>query len=311
MKAAKKLDIFPKANEDVKGKTQSGGIVTIVGMVIMFFLLVSEFAEYINPPREHTVSVDVTYQKAEIPISFSISFFDMNCSDVKVDIVDEDGDIAGKIDYLRKLPVAADRIYGSFFRPWLRTGSAELTGCAVSGHIVVPKSKGNIHVAAGATHSQQHSDHKHHIHRLAPQNFVGKFNVSHTIAFFQVGPHFPLKGDTLNGAQFVHLEKQVQYVYFMKFVPTLYESGGSTISSYQYSVSQHKKLVDFTASSFPLPGLFFKWEISPFMVKISENYSFSRFLTRVCAVIGGVFVVIGLVYKVTRAVYSAAKPKRN
>lgn len=47
-----------------------------------------------------------------------------------------------------------------------------------------------------------------------------------------------------------------------------------------------------------LPGVFFVYDFSSFLVRKTEEAtqpSFLRFLTRICAVVGGVFTVAGLI----------------
>lgn len=45
-----------------------------------------------------------------------------------------------------------------------------------------------------------------------------------------------------------------------------------------------------------MPGVFFSYEISPLMVKYTEKKeSFGHFATNICAIIGGVFTVAGLI----------------
>ena len=45
-----------------------------------------------------------------------------------------------------------------------------------------------------------------------------------------------------------------------------------------------------------LPGLFFIYELSPFMVQVTETgVPFTHFLTSVCAIVGGVFTIAGIV----------------
>lgn len=45
-----------------------------------------------------------------------------------------------------------------------------------------------------------------------------------------------------------------------------------------------------------MPGVFFQYELSPLMVKYTERRrSLGHFLTTVCAIIGGVYTVAGLV----------------
>ena len=45
-----------------------------------------------------------------------------------------------------------------------------------------------------------------------------------------------------------------------------------------------------------LPGVFFMYDLSPIMVEYTEvRKSFAHFLTGVCAIIGGVFTVAGII----------------
>ena len=45
-----------------------------------------------------------------------------------------------------------------------------------------------------------------------------------------------------------------------------------------------------------LPGVFFIYDISPIKVKFTEKQqSFTYFLTSLCAIVGGVFTVAGIV----------------
>ena len=48
-----------------------------------------------------------------------------------------------------------------------------------------------------------------------------------------------------------------------------------------------------------MPGVFFSYELAPVMVKYTEkDKSFGHFATGLCAIIGGVFTVAGLVDKI-------------
>lgn len=45
-----------------------------------------------------------------------------------------------------------------------------------------------------------------------------------------------------------------------------------------------------------LPGMFVYYELSPIMVKMEEQYrSTMHFLTSVCAIVGGLFTVAGII----------------
>jgi len=101
--------------------------------------------------------------------------------------------------------------------------------------------------------------------------------------------------------------------YLLKLVPIVFEKdGGREVKSFEFSVTEQKKRMTLGARTFPLPGVFFKWEISPFMVKYSEKGSgFARFLTRICAITGGIFVILGIVYRASRNAYFVLKEKES
>lgn len=65
-----------------------------------------------------------------------------------------------------------------------------------------------------------------------------------------------------------------------------------------------------------LPGVFFNYDLSPIRVRIEERRrSFLHFLTRVCAIVGGIFTVMGvvdrLVEKAVAGVVATARGKRK
>lgn len=81
----------------------------------------------------------------------------------------------------------------------------------------------------------------------------------------------------------------------IQLVPTIYENwNGDVTEGYQYSVTTSNKYLVPGSSSFPLPGVFIKWDISPFVIQYVETgRSFAHLLTRLCAITGGTFVVLG------------------
>lgn len=86
------------------------------------------------------------------------------------------------------------------------------------------------------------------------------------------------------------------FQYFIKIVPTVYEDiYGSVISTNQFSVTEHQRGIA-VGSHGGLPGVFFSYELSPIMVKFTEfRQSLAHFLTSMCAIIGGIFTIAGLV----------------
>jgi len=178
-----------------------------------------------------------------------------------------------------------------------KMSSQQGEGCQVYGYLLVNKVAGNFHVAPGKSFQQHHM----HVHDLQPFKDM-KFNLSHTIIRLSFGKEFPGIVNPLDNVT-KGLEREEgsaavgMYQYFVKIVPTIYEGlGGRLINTNQFSVTEHFKNVAREGSSHGLPGLFFMYELSPIMVKFTEERkSFTHFLTGVCAIIGGVFTVAGII----------------
>jgi len=82
-------------------------------------------------------------------------------------------------------------------------------------------------------------------------------------------------------------------------VPTNYETlDGKVLKTNQFAVTQHFRNLDQGAGR-GLPGVFVFYDLSPIMCTFKETQpSFTAFLTSVCAIVGGVFTVAGIVDKV-------------
>ncbi|KAI3770214.1 hypothetical protein L6452_01339 [Arctium lappa] len=85
------------------------------------------------------------------------------------------------------------------------------------------------------------------------------------------------------------------YQYFIKVVPTICTNiRGYKIQSNQFSVTEHYKSPEIGRRS--LPGVFFFYDLSPIKVTFTETHaSFLHFMTNVCAIVGGIFTVAGIV----------------
>uniref|UniRef100_A0A674N7W2 Endoplasmic reticulum-Golgi intermediate compartment protein n=1 Tax=Takifugu rubripes TaxID=31033 RepID=A0A674N7W2_TAKRU len=145
-------------------------------------------------------------------------------------------------------------------------------GCQVYGVLEVNKVAGNFHFAPGKSFQQSHVHGKSHFSCL-------------------VETHLSL-WDPQKG-----FSSSMMYQYFVKIVPTIYvKTDGEVLKTNQFSVTRHEKVANGLIGDQGLPGVFVLYELSPMMVKFTEKHrSFTHFLTGVCAIIGGVFTVAGLI----------------
>ncbi|GAM20914.1 hypothetical protein SAMD00019534_040890 [Acytostelium subglobosum LB1] len=175
-------------------------------------------------------------------------------------------------------------------------------GCQVYGQILVNKVAGNFHFAPGKSFQNHHM----HVHDI--QSFKGTFNMSHTINRLSFGFDFPGIKNPLDGVTKTEIAGTGMFQYYIKVVPTTYEGiSGHVIATNQYSVTEHYRLLGKQGEELSgLPGLFFMYDLSPIMMRVVEtSRSFATFLTRVCAIIGGVFTVAGIfdsfIYQTTKS----------
>lgn len=180
-------------------------------------------------------------------------------------------------------------------------------GCNIYGFLEVNKVAGNFHFAPGKSF-QQSGIHVHDL--LAFQK--DSFNITHKINRLAFGDYFPGVVNPLDSVHWTHNTPNGMYQYFLKVVPTVYtDLNGHIIQSNQFSVTEHFKSAGAGHFS-TLPGVFFFYDLSPIKVTFKEEHvSFLHFLTNVCAIVGGVFTVSGIVDAFVYHGQKAIKKKRE
>ncbi|CAN8326078.1 unnamed protein product [Cochlearia groenlandica] len=167
-------------------------------------------------------------------------------------------------------------------------------GCRIEGYMRVKKVPGNLMVSASSgSHSfdtsQMNMSHVvNHLsfgRKILPQTFADLNRLS---------PYLGRSHDRLDGRSFINqrdLGPNVTIEHYLQIVKTevVKSNGQALIEEYEYTA--HSSV----AQSYYLPVAKFHFELSPMQVLITENSkSFSHFITNVCAIIGGVFTVAGI-----------------
>ncbi|KAD5317994.1 hypothetical protein E3N88_17940 [Mikania micrantha] len=169
-----------------------------------------------------------------------------------------------------------------------RIKDEEGEGCNIYGSLEVNKVAGSFHFIK--------SFHQSSIHILDLLTFnEDSYNISHKINKLAFGDYYPGIVNPLDGVHWFQETPNGMYEYFIKVVPTIYTNiRGHSIKSNQFSVTEHYKRPEFGRRS--LPGVFFFYDLSPIKVTFMEKHtSFLHFLTNVCAIVGGIFTVAGIV----------------
>ncbi|XP_068661424.1 uncharacterized protein [Aristolochia californica] len=324
------LDAYPKVNEDFYSRTLSGGLITVLSSIVMLFLFISEFRLYLNAATETKLTVD-TSRGDHLRVNFDITFPALACSLLSVDTMDISGEqhydirhdiVKKRLDHLGNIiesradGIGAPKIdkplqrhggrldhnetyCGSCFgaeasddhccnscedvrdayrkKGWGLTNPDMIDqckregfiqkikeeageGCNVHGFLEVSKVAGNFHFAPGKGFHQS---------SFLVQDLLAlsseTYNISHKINKLSFGDEFPGVINPLDGVQWNQPAAAGMYQYFIKVVPTIYtDIRGRKI---------HSNQVIFT----------------------EENVSLLHFLTNICAIIGGVFTVSGIV----------------
>jgi len=165
-------------------------------------------------------------------------------------------------------------------------------GCNIAGFITVNKVAGNFHIAPGRSSQIGSFVHTHDVDFLARN-----INVTHTIHHLSFGVPYPGVVNPLDGHVEVDLAGASMVQYFVKVVPTTYTYlNNESVSTNQYSVTEHNHHVDISDTPNGVPGMFVLYDMSPITVRYTESRkSFLHFLTNVCAIIGGVITIAAII----------------
>ncbi|XP_057950768.1 protein disulfide isomerase-like 5-4 [Malania oleifera] len=170
-------------------------------------------------------------------------------------------------------------------------------GCRIEGFVRVKKVPGDLVIAA---RSGSHSFDPSHMNM---SHFISHFSFGRNISpkvfthAKQLMPYFGRSHDRLNGQSYINhhdLNAVVTIEHYLQIVKTeviaqRYLREQKLVEEYEYTA--HSSMVQ----SMHVPVAKFHFELSPMQVLITENpKSFSHFLTNVCAIIGGIFTVAGI-----------------
>ena len=99
---------------------------------------------------------------------------------------------------------------------------------------------------------------------------------------------------------FPSLPPSIVAEYYIKVVPTIFQQlAGAVAHSFQFTASSNA----YKSNQY-LAAAWFKYDVTPITVKLTEHRDpFTHFVVSVCAVVGDVFTVLGLVDSVVHQAY--------
>eukprot|EP00808_Paulinella_micropora_P030488 g10501.t1 len=312
----KSLDVYRDIPKDLTEQTNTGATVSLVAVAVMSYLFFSELYAWRKIEIKHEMFVDDTEDTgnahAMLQINMNISMPAIPCVVISVDAQDVMGshvvDVGGTV-HKQRLTAAGEVVRDENGNPVVFDEHSAVAaagvgdkdalaqkgeGCRIWGNMIVKKVPGNFHISA-------------HAHANLLHVFFGSdpLNVTHIIHDLHFGEQTyqleGIKGANVNPLKGAYKLAQLDdndpntaksFEYYLKVVPTTFRKlSGEDVPSYQFVAASND-----VAGRYRIPALYFRYDMSAISVRFSETRSsMAHFLVQICAIIGGVFTVLGLV----------------
>ncbi|KAJ5439999.1 uncharacterized protein N7458_010997 [Penicillium daleae] len=190
--------------------------------------------------------------------------------------------------------------------PRMRWGE-KADACRIYGSLEGNKVQGDFHITARGHGYRELGEHLSH----------ETFNFSHMITELSFGPHYPSLLNPLDKTIAETEDHYNKFQYFLSIVPTLYTKGRSAFDAYTLNPAaleaRYNRNTIFTnqygatsqsgpipESPYLIPGIFFKYNIEPILLLVSEERTgFLSLMIRLINTVSGVLVTGGWVYQIS------------
>ncbi|XP_006004395.1 endoplasmic reticulum-Golgi intermediate compartment protein 2 [Latimeria chalumnae] len=322
----REFDGFPKVRESCVETSARGGTVSLLALTLISILSIGEFFHFKESyiKYEYAVDTDLT-GKLKINVDVTVA---MKCEYIGADALDSaEKMVAGSDDLqfetayfdlspnqkawqrrLQNIHEAVQKeqnllnslIKSSFNGTVNEMPKREVestsshNACRIHGSIFVNKIAGNFHITLGRSFALPAA----HAH-LSSKISQTEYNFSHRIDHFSFGGGMPYLLNPLDGSEKVTHENLQMYQYFLVVVPTKVNTAKFFTDTHQYSVTDRGKVIQNSKNNHDIPGIFMKYDLSSFTVRISEErMPVGQFLTRLCGIVGGIFSTAGIIHNV-------------
>ncbi|KAB5595771.1 ER-derived vesicles protein ERV41 [Ceratobasidium theobromae] len=317
----RQFDAFPKVRPTYKSRTTGGGMMTVLVAILSFILILNDLGDYLWGWRDYDFNIDnnlatIMYVNVDLVVNMPCHFLSVDLRDASGDrlfLTDEHGGFrrdgtlfdVGQAHALQNMKTSASPqevvsaskrsqrgLFSSFrkpsepsFRPTYNH-IPDASACRIYGTVAVKKVTANLHITTlgHGYRSAEHTDHN-------------LMNLTHVISEFSFGPYIPDISQPLDYSFEVTQEHFTAFQYFITVVPTTYQiPGQGPLHTNQYSVTHYTRSIEHGRGT---PGIFFKFDIDPLSIAISQKTtSFREFIVRLIGVIGGVWVCAGWTVKI-------------
>ncbi|KAI9137678.1 endoplasmic reticulum vesicle transporter-domain-containing protein [Paraphysoderma sedebokerense] len=336
------FDAFPKVDAHYTAPTSTGGLTSILVSFFLFFLFLSEFSAYRTLHQSYEFLVDASKPVSQdlgwlgglifglptssegvlglLNVNLDITVA-MDCMYLAVDVLDAGGlslnvknEIKSEdavfntngVEYLKPTKPKSQPLShilnsspssSSSSSHEASTSNHENKACRFYGSFKVNKVAGTLHLTAlGHGRNGQHTPHD-------------AFNFTHRIDKLSFGVDYPNIVNPLSKTYISTNEQFEMFQYYLNIIPTIYMDHHERVTlTNQYAVTDYHRVIDHEKGSHGMPGVFMKYDVEPLTVRITEYRTpFLTFLTRICGIIGGMYVCAGLVHSLGEKAINGVK----
>lgn len=308
----KVFDYFQKIHYDISKPTSLGAIISLLAICSIFLFIAIETSKYLSPELKKDFIIFQEDKSSKINVYFSIYIPHAPCSILSVDLEDQLDEHKTNIGAnINKKRVSKKNfnlvlpLFSPYITDELLRALNEDEGCLIDGFVEVNKVPGNIHISYHAfrnvyenleeNHKQEFSKLKL-VHKLnylifgdknIPLNELNSFNIHHNTVL----PDFISNNNNLPN-----------FDYYAKIVPHLLrnEIENTTKLNHQYSLN----FANRRSEDNEMAMIMINYEMSEVTTLITKKKkSISHFLTHLCAIVGGIFVIFSIINRIILSLF--------
>jgi hypothetical protein len=289
----------------------------------MVFLFTNELSAYVEVKTSTEMSVDLSGGSETLKINIDLTLKKIPCHIISLDVqdimgthshnvqgqllkrrLDKDGKTLGVLSNGSNSIVGSTEVMPEY--EVVKQSVLNKEGCQLYGNFEVLKVPGNFHVSSQAYGPI--------IGQLIAEG-IYEFDVSHKINHMSFGDESHIKHiktnfnagilNPIDGTEKLQTAGQTKiYEYYLKVVPTTYvDLKGDKFNVLQFTFNQNENDADIM-----IPTLYFRYDISPILVKIAQYRDDPfHFFVQICAIIGGVFTVTGILDTMLNRLFTRSK----
>ena len=301
----KSFDFFRKLSyNDIKHQTLLGGLLSICAIILISFLLITEINSFRTPLIIKNSFIKQFPSTQEIPVRFSLQTFFCPCAIISVDQEDLIGNHEMNLDETQITKIQIDsknqvinsKLYSPHKTDKLTESLLKNETCYIGGKISIKRVPGDFHISfhnygpqwKSVVYNKPELSKKvkmsHHIKTM-------DFGAMERFKLFRYGidPRSFFRTDLPDFSEF---KENRDYIYYVKLIPYRFvdENRNRVDYSYQYAVSYKDKPQENEQ-----PLVLVKYEFSAVTMQVTiQGRDYFHFLTHVCAIVGGIFVVFSI-----------------